>query len=88
MSIIMTHILSAGDLLTKFGIESKDEELIISRERYGNYITPLIQGKANIKLSTRPKGRDLICSHWMIVFMKLKTLSMQNHIISYKTLCL
>ena len=51
----------AGDLLTKFGIESKDEvRLIISRERYENYITPLIQGKANIKLSTRPKGGDLI----------------------------
>ena len=51
----------AGDVLSKFGIESKDEvRLIISRERYENYITPLIQGKANIKLSTRPKGGDLI----------------------------
>ena len=34
--------------------------MIISRERYENYITPLIQGQANIKLSTRPKGGDLI----------------------------
>ena len=51
----------AGDVLSKFGIESKDEvRLIISRERYENYITPLIQGKSNIKLSTRPKGGDLI----------------------------
>ena len=51
----------AGDVLSKFGIESKDEvRLIISRERYENYITPLIQGKANVKLSTRPKGGDLI----------------------------
>ena len=51
----------AGDVLSKFGIESKDEvRLIISRERYENYITPLIQGQANIKLSTRPKGGDLI----------------------------
>jgi hypothetical protein len=51
----------AGDVLSKFGIESKDEvRLIISRERYEDYITPLIQGQANIKLSTRPKGGDLI----------------------------
>ena len=51
----------AGDVLSKFGIESKDEvRLIVSRERYENYITPLIQGQANIKLSTRPKGGDLI----------------------------
>jgi hypothetical protein len=51
----------AGNLLSKFGIESKDEvRLIISRERFENYITPLIQDQANIKLSTRPKSGDLI----------------------------
>ena len=33
----------AGNLLSKFGIESRDEvRLVISRERYENYITPLI----------------------------------------------
>ena len=51
----------AGDVLSKFGIESKDEvRLIISRDRFENYITPLIQDQSNIKLSTRPKGGDLI----------------------------
>ena len=51
----------AGNLLTKFGIESKDEvRLIISRERFENYITPLIEDQANVKLSTRPKSGDLI----------------------------
>ena len=51
----------AGNLLSKFGIESKDEvRLIISRERFENYITPLIQDQANVKLSTRPKSGDLI----------------------------
>ena len=51
----------AGNLLSKFGIESKDEvRLIISRERFENYITPLIQDQENIKLSTRPKSGDLI----------------------------
>ena len=51
----------AGNLLSKFGIESKDEvRLIISRERFENYITPLIEDQANVKLSTRPKSGDLI----------------------------
>ena len=51
----------AGNILSKFGIESKDEvRLIISRERFENYITPLIQDQANVKLSTRPKSGDLI----------------------------
>ncbi len=51
----------AGNLLSKFGIESRDEvRLVISRERYENYISPLIEDQANIKLSTRPKSGDLI----------------------------
>ena len=51
----------AGDILSKFGIESKDEvRLIISRDRFENYITPLIEDQTNVKLSTRPKGGDLI----------------------------
>lgn len=51
----------AGNILSKFGIESKDEvRLIISRERFENYITPLIEDQANVKLSTRPKSGDLI----------------------------
>jgi hypothetical protein len=51
----------AGNILSKFGIESKDEvRLIISRERFETYITPLIEDQSNIKLSTRPKSGDLI----------------------------
>jgi len=51
----------AGNLLSKFGIQSQDEvRLVISRERFENYITPLIEDQANIKLSTRPKTGDLI----------------------------
>ena len=51
----------AGNLLSKFGIESRDEvRLVISRERYENYITPLIEDQSNVKLSTRPKSGDLI----------------------------
>ena len=49
------------NLLTKFGIQSQDEvRLIISRERFETYITPLIENQDDIKLSTRPKNGDLI----------------------------
>ena len=48
-------------ILSKFGIQATNEiTLIISQERYHNYISPLISGKTNIKLSTRPKEGDLI----------------------------
>ena len=48
-------------LLSKFGIKSTQEiTLIITKERYENYITPLISGKTNIKITTRPKEGDLI----------------------------
>ena len=51
----------AGNILSKFGVQSQDEvRLIISRERFENYITPLIEDQSNVKLSTRPKGGDLI----------------------------
>ena len=48
-------------LLSKFGIQSTNEiTLIISKERYENYIAPLIKSIPNIKLSSRPKEGDLI----------------------------
>jgi hypothetical protein len=51
----------AGDIMSKFGVQSLDDlVLIISKERYENYIKPLIEGKENIKLSSRPKEGDLI----------------------------
>ena len=50
-----------GTLLSKFGIQEIDDlELVISRERYENYISPLIKDIPNIKLETRPKEGDLI----------------------------
>jgi len=48
-------------ILSKFGIQQTQElTLTISRERFKNYISPLIKNKSNIKLSTRPKEGDLI----------------------------
>ena len=48
-------------ILSKFGIQALNEiNLVISRERFKNYISPLIQNQSNIKLSTRPKEGDLI----------------------------
>ena len=43
-------------LLSKFGIQQTQEvTLVISKERWENYIQPLSKEKANIKLSSRPK---------------------------------
>lgn len=50
-----------GTILSKFGIQEVDDlTLIISRERYENYITPLSRNLSNIELSSRPKEGDLI----------------------------
>ena len=50
-----------GTILSKFGIQNLDDlTLIISRERYENYIAPLIRDQPNIELTTRPKEGDLI----------------------------
>lgn len=50
-----------GTILSKFGIQPMTNvTLIISRERYETYITPLIQNIPNIELATRPKEGDLI----------------------------
>ena len=47
--------------LTKFGIQATNEvTLIISKERFETYISPLMKNEENIKLSTRPKEGDLI----------------------------
>ena len=48
-------------MLSKFGITATNEvTLIISKERYETYISPLMINEDNIKLSTRPKEGDLI----------------------------
>ncbi len=48
-------------LLSKFGIQSTQEmTFIISKERFENYITPLTSGKANLRLTSRPKEGDII----------------------------
>ena len=48
-------------LLSKFGIEQTQEiTFVISKERWENYIEPLIKDKPDIKLSSRPKEGDLV----------------------------
>lgn len=50
-----------GTILSKFGIQDLDDlSLIISRERFETYISPLIKNLTDIKLSTRPKEGDLV----------------------------
>ena len=50
-----------GTILSKFGIEGRDDmKVIISRERYENYIAPLMECLPNLELTDRPKEGDLI----------------------------
>jgi len=50
-----------GTLLSKFGVQELDDlVLIISKERYEEYISPLIKNIPNIELTTRPREGDLI----------------------------
>jgi hypothetical protein len=52
-----------GDILTKFGVNLKDElSLIISRERFEDFISPFMHAEDDeeIELSTRPREGDLV----------------------------
>jgi len=53
----------SGDILTKFGMNLKDElTIIISRERFEDFIAPFLDSMDNdeIILSTRPREGDII----------------------------
>jgi hypothetical protein len=52
-----------GDILTKFGVNLKDElSLIISKERYEDFIAPFLnyKDKNEIEVSSRPREGDLV----------------------------
>jgi hypothetical protein len=50
-----------GDILTKFGVKTTDElTLIISKERYEDFISPFLIDDQDIKVKTRPQEGDLI----------------------------
>ena len=55
--------MGSGDILTKFGMSLKDElTIIISRERFEDFIAPFLDSMPNdeIILSTRPREGDII----------------------------
>lgn len=50
-----------GDILTKFGVKTTDElTLIISKERYEDFISPFLMDDSDVKVKTRPQEGDLI----------------------------
>ena len=54
-----------GDILTKFGVNLKDElSLIISKERFEDFISPFLETESisEITISSRPREGDLILS--------------------------
>ena len=72
-------------MLSKFGIQATNEiTLTISRERFEDYIEPLIKNEANIKLSTRPKEGDLIYFPLGDRLFEIKYVEHENHFINYK----
>ena len=51
----------SGDILSKFGVQSTDAvTFIISKERYEDFISPMLIDRNEIVLSTRPQEGDLI----------------------------
>ena len=53
----------SGDILTKFGMSLRDDlNLVISRERFEDFITPFLVaiGEDDLELTSRPKEGDLI----------------------------
>jgi len=78
-----------GTILSKFGIEEQDDlTLVVSKDRYENYISPLIKNIPNIELATRPKEGDLIYFPLGDRLFELIMLSMSNHFINFRrTMC-
>ena len=51
----------AGDVLTKFGMSLRDEvTLVISKERFEDFISPFLESDEDYELSTRPREGDII----------------------------
>ena len=51
----------AGDILTKFGMSLRDElNIVISKERFEDFISPFIEGSDGIEISNRPREGDLV----------------------------
>ena len=74
-------------ILSKFGIEQTNEiTLTISKDRWEQYIEPLMKNEPDVKLTTRPKEGDLIYFPLGDRYLKLSMLSTKNHSISYKRL--
>ena len=51
----------SGDILSKFGVQSTDAvTFIISKERYEDFISPMLADRPDILVATRPQEGDLI----------------------------
>ena len=50
-----------GDVLSKFGVTTTDAvNLVVSKEKYEDFITPFLSGDSQIEVSTRPQEGDLV----------------------------
>ena len=63
-----------GDILSKFGVRSTDElTLIISKERYEDFISPFLLTQDDIKVSTE----------WNKLFVECKKVEEEDEIVEY-----
>ena len=50
-----------GDILSKFGVQTTDAvTFVISKEKYEDFISPLLNDDADVQLASRPQEGDLI----------------------------
>ena len=77
-------------MLSKFGIQAENELTVtISKERFENYISPLIKNLPNVELSTRPKEGDLVYFPLGDRLFEIKFVEHEKTILSVKEkLCL
>ena len=51
----------SGDILSKFGVQTTDAvTFVISKEKYEDFISPLLNDQADVQLASRPQEGDLI----------------------------
>ena len=69
----------SGDVLSKFGVTTTDSvNLVVSKEKYEDFITPFIAADSQVELSTRPQEGDLVYLPLDNTMLKLNMLRQEN----------
>ena len=72
-----------GDILSKFGVQTTDAvTFVISKEKYEDFISPLLNDDADVQLATRPQEGDLIYFPLDNTMFEIKYVEAKNHFIN------